>query len=72
MPKTLARKSVETTLVLRDPKGKEAARYKVEVFLDREKDLFGVRFSEGAVMKGMEAHLPAGAAIDAVGKKNGR
>jgi len=65
-------KPVAATLVLRDKDGKKTMSYKVEVFLDREKELFSVRFTEGDYMKGMEAHLPASTVIDAVGKKNGR
>jgi len=67
-----APKPVVATVVLRDQKGKEAMRYKVELSLDRGKELFSVRFTEGEYMKGMEAHLQAGAVIEAIGKKNGR
>lgn len=68
MSKTIARKTVETTLIIRDHKGKETGRYKVEVFVNPDGD-FGVRFTEGEWLKGLEATLPASAAADALGSR---
>lgn len=59
-------KPIQSTLIIRDQKGKEANRYKVEVFLSAEGD-FGVRFLEGEFMKGLEATVPGATAADVLG-----
>lgn len=61
-------KPIQSTLIIRDKNGKEANRYKVEVFVTPERD-FGVRFLEGELMKGLEATIPSAAAADALGTR---
>lgn len=68
MSKSLVSKPVLTTLVIRDRKGRETGRHKVEVFLNPDGD-FGVRILDGDWMKGLEATLPASAAAGALGKR---
>ncbi len=58
----------ETTLVLRDPKGNEVKKYRVEVFFDSKDETFGVRFLDGEWLKGVQAVLPAHMAAQVIGK----
>ncbi len=67
MGKTIV-KPIHSTLIIRDQKGREANRYKVEVFVNAEGD-FGVRFLEGELMKGLEATISGAAAADALGER---
>lgn len=71
MPKTIAKKSVETTVVIRDSKGREAARNKAEIIITPGGE-FMVRFLDGDWMKGVEATFPAAAAADALGERSRR
>ena len=71
MAKTIAQKSVETTLAIRDSKGRETGRYRVAVFVNPAGDL-NVRILDGDWMKGLEATLPASAAADVLGGRSRR